>query len=291
MHMKNRTVNRLLYADIVDMGGMSVRQPFPTQQVAQIDPFLLLHHHESKLPEGAVPHRSGVDPHPHRGFSPVTFVYKGGVHHRDSRGNNSVVYAGGTQWMNAGMGVVHSERPPADIQERGGVQEIVQLWVNLPKAHKMNQPQYIPLQAEDTPVLQLDGGRIRVRVVTGTFEEVNGPIKTLTPILALRVEMEAGTTYAFPVPAHYNAFLYLLDGSVQLEGYGPIEGHHLALLNQNGEGCTITARERTRLLLLAGEPLQEPVASHGPFVMNTQSEILQAMRDYQQGKMGMLIED
>ncbi|WP_345156651.1 pirin family protein [Pontibacter saemangeumensis] len=289
--MKNRTVSRLLYADIMDMGGVPVRQPFPTQQVEQIDPFLLLHHHKSHLPEGALPHRSGVGPHPHRGFSPVTFVYEGGVHHRDSRGNNSVVYAGGTQWMNAGRGVVHSERPPADIQEHGGVQEIIQLWVNLPKAHKMNQPEYIPLQAEDTPVLELEGGRTKVRVVAGAFGEVQGPIKTLTPILALRIEMEAGAASSFPIPEHYNAFIYLLDGTIHLEGYGEVEGHHLVLLKQDGEGCTIEAKAQSRLLLLAGEPLQETVVSHGPFVMNTQSEILQAMRDYQQGKMGVLIED
>ncbi len=289
--MKNRSVSKLLYAEIVDMGGMPVRQPFPTQQIEQIDPFLLLHHHVSELPEGALPHRSGVGPHPHRGFSPVTFVYKGGVHHRDSRGNSQVVYAGGTQWMNAGMGIVHSERPPADIHAHGGVQEVIQLWVNLPKAHKMNQPQYIPLQAEDTPVLELEGGTTKVKVVAGDFDEVKGPIKAPTPVLALRIEMQPGATYSFPIPEHYNAFLYLLDGSVKIEGYGLVDGHHLVLLQQDGEGCTIAATAPTRLLLLAGEPLREPVASHGSFVMNTQTEIMQAMRDYQQGKMGILVED
>lgn len=289
--MKNRTVNRLLYADNVDMGGVPVRQPLPTQQVEQIDPFLLLHHHVTEVPEGAVPHYSGVGPHPHRGFSPVTFVYKGGVHHRDSRGNNSVVYEGGTQWMNAGMGVVHSERPPADIHERGGVQEIIQLWVNVPKAHKMNQPEYTPLQAEDTPVLALEGGGIQVKVVAGTFGEIQGPIKPPTSVLVLRIEMKPDATYAFPIPEQHNAFLYLLDGKIRLEGYGDVEGHHLVQLNRDGEGCTITAKEPTRILLVAGMPLNEPVASHGPFVMNNQTEILQAMRDYQQGKMGMLVED
>jgi redox-sensitive bicupin YhaK (pirin superfamily) len=289
--MKNRTVNRLLYADVVDMGGIPVRQPFPTQQIDQIDPFLLLHHHATKVPEEAIPHRSGVGPHPHRGFSPVTFVYKGGVHHRDSRGNNSVVYEGGTQWMNAGMGIVHSERPPADIQERGGEQEIIQLWVNLPKANKMRQPEYIPLLAEDTPVLELEGGSISIKVVAGEFDEIRGPIKPPTDILALRIAMEPGAVYEFPIPEQYNAFLYLLDGSVQLEGHGLVEGHHLVVLNQDGEGCTIKAKAKTRILLMAGMPLNEPVAAHGPFVMNSQTEIMQAMRDYQQGKMGILVEE
>ncbi|MFD2515139.1 pirin family protein [Pontibacter locisalis] len=288
--MKNRTVERMLYAEVVDMGGMPVRQPFPTQQVNQIDPFLLLHHHVSRVPEGVIPQKSGVGPHPHRGFSPVTFVYKGGVHHRDSRGNNSVVYEGGTQWMQAGMGVIHSERPPADIHERGGEQEIIQLWVNLPRSHKMNQPEYIPLQAEDTPVLEIEGGKVRIRIVTGEFAGIVGPIKTPTPILALRIEMKAETTYCFPVPENYNAFLYLLDGRVRYEGFGEVDGHHLLVLNKDGENFTITAKKDTRLLLMAGKPLEEPVVSHGPFVMNTQTEIMQAMRDYQMGKMGILIE-
>lgn len=288
--MRNRTVERMLYATVVDMGGMPVRQPFPTQQVEQIDPFLLLHHHAVKIPEEASPHRSGVGPHPHRGFSPVTFVYKGGVHHRDSRGNDSVVYEGGTQWMQAGMGIVHSERPPADIQERGGEQEIIQLWINLPKSHKMNQPQYIPLQAEDTPVLEMEGGQVRVKVVAGELGEVTGPVKTPTPILALRVELKAGATYSFPIPTDFNAFLYLLDGRIRYEGFGEVDGHHLLVLKKDGEGCAITAKKDTRLLLMAGKPLEEPVVSHGPFVMNTQTEIMQAMRDYQMGKMGILVE-
>ncbi|WP_439883513.1 pirin family protein [Pontibacter sp. MBLB2868] len=288
--MENRTVERMLYAEVVDMGGMPVRQPFPTQKVEQIDPFLLLHHHAAKIPERAVPHRSGVGPHPHRGFSPVTFVYKGGVHHRDSRGNDSVVYEGGTQWMKAGMGIVHSERPPADIQDRGGEQEIIQLWVNLPKSHKMNQPEYIPLQAEDTPVLEMEGGKVKIKVVTGDFGDTAGPIKTPTPILALRVEMQEGSTYSFPIPKDFNSFIYLLDGRIKYDGFGEVDGHHLLVLNNDGEGCTITAKKDTRLLIMAGRPLNEPVVSHGPFVMNTQTEIMQAMRDYQMGKMGILVE-
>src|SRR5688500_13192601 len=125
--MTNRKVKYLLYAEERDMGGMPIRQPFPTLKVDQVDPFLLLHHADVKVSEHVQPSHAGVGPHPHRGFSPVTFIFKGGVHHRDSRGNNSIVYAGGAQWMNAGMGVMHSERPPADIHERGGRQEIIQL--------------------------------------------------------------------------------------------------------------------------------------------------------------------
>ncbi|MBD1397752.1 pirin family protein [Pontibacter sp. JH31] len=286
----NRTVARLLYAEEVDMGGLPVRQPLPTSQVEQHDPFLLLHHHLATIPATAIPHKSGVGPHPHRGFSPVTFVYQGGVHHRDSRGNDSVVYAGGTQWMNAGMGIVHSERPPQDIQEHGGVQEIIQLWVNTPRAHKMDQPAYFPLQANDTPTVTEDAGRVQLAVVAGQYRDLKGPIQTSSPILAIRLTLKAGGTCAIPIPADYNAFLYLLDGQITLEGFGLVDGLHLVLLNRDGEGCTFTAKEDTRVLLMAGKLLEEPLAMHGPFVMNTQSEIMQAMRDYQIGKMGILIE-
>jgi quercetin 2,3-dioxygenase len=288
--MKNRSVERLMYADVVDMGGMPVRQPFPTQNVVQIDPFLLLHHYKATLSEHTIPERSGVDPHPHRGFSSVTFVYKGGIHHRDSRGNNNIVYAGGTQWLNAGRGIVHSERPPADIHERGGEQEIIQLWVNLPQVHKMDQPEYISLRSEETPLLVRDEGKIKIQVVAGEFEGTVGPIKSCTPVLALRVELMAESTYSFTIPPEFNSFIYFLDGRVKYQSFGEIEGHHLVMLDKDGEGCTITARKDTRFLLMAGLSINEPVVSHGPFVMNSQTEIMQAMRDYQMGKMGILIE-
>lgn len=287
--MKNRTVARLLYAEETTSGDLVVRQPFPTQQVTQLDPFLLLHHLVVEMPEYVVPRREGAGPHPHRGFSPVTFVYRGGVHHRDSRGNNSVVYEGGTQWMNTGRGIIHSERPPEDILERGGVQEIVQLWINTPAAHKMDQPEYIPLPAEETPAVEVDGGK--VQVVAGEFEGVKGPVRPKLPVLALRLELKAGASYTFPVPPEYNAFLYLLDGALQVAGYGQVEGLHQVIFNRDGEAITLTAKEDTRALLLAGKPLEEPVVANGPFVMNTETEIMQAMRDYQMGKMGILIED
>ena len=162
--MKNRSVSRLLYAHTVDMGGLPVRQPIPTQQVEQIDPFLLLHHANVKVPSHIKPEHAGVGPHPHRGFSPVTFIFKGGVHHRDSRGNNSIIYEGGAQWMNAGRGIIHSERPPQNIHELGGRQEIIQLWINTPADYKMDQPSYFPVSSDQAPAyLSGDGPFSRCR--------------------------------------------------------------------------------------------------------------------------------
>ncbi|MBX0332285.1 pirin family protein [Pontibacter sp. HSC-14F20] len=287
---QNRSVARLLYAEEIDMGGMPLRQPLPTGQVEQHDPFLLLHHHTTTVLQSDYLYKLGVDPHPHRGFSPVTFVYQGGVHHRDSRENDSVVYAGGTQWMNAGRGIVHSERPPLEMQEQGGVQEIVQVWVNTPKALKMEQPAYFALQAEDTPTTTENEGRVQIAVVAGNYKAITGPVSTPGPVMALRLTLQAGGQCAIPIPADHNAMLYLLDGQVMLEGYGLVDALNLALLNQDGETCTITAHQDTRLLFLSGKPLDEPLAMHGPFVMNNQTEVMQAMRDYQMGKMGMLFE-
>lgn len=289
--MKTRSVSHLLYAHPVDMGGLPIRQPLPTQQVQQVDPFLLIHHADIKAPSTIDPDDAGVGPHPHRGFSPVTFIFKGGVHHRDSRGNNSTVYAGGAQWMNAGMGIIHSERPPHDIHEIGGRQEIIQLWINTPARHKMDQPAYFPVQAEDVPSIVSEDGLVTLRVFSGSVNGTEGKIPALTPVNSATLALKADGFFSAVLPEHHNVLLYLLDGKIMLEGYGLTEGKHAVYFKRDGEGISFKALEDTRLLLLSGEPLNENVVSHGPFVMNTQTQILEAMRDYQMGKMGMLIED
>jgi redox-sensitive bicupin YhaK (pirin superfamily) len=288
--MKNRSVSRLLFAEKVDMGGMPIRQPLPTQKVEQIDPFLLLHHADIKVPTHTKPDHAGVGPHPHRGFSPVTFIFEGGVHHRDSRGNDSVIYAGGAQWMNAGMGVLHSERPPKDIHEIGGRQEIIQLWINTPAAHKMDQPVYIPVASEQAPTYTTEDGKVVMKVFSGTLMDISGPVESQTEVNAATVEMKKGGKIAVPLPANHNAMIYLLDGKITIDGFGLVEGMHLVHFKNDGEGISMEALEDTRILVLSGAPLNEEVVSYGPFVMNTQTQIMEAMRDYQKGKMGVLIE-
>lgn len=288
--MKTRTVSRLLYAHAMDMGGMPIRQPLPTQQVQQIDPFLLLHHADIKAPKHVEPDDAGVGPHPHRGFSPVTFIFKGGVHHRDSRGNDSTIYAGGAQWMNAGMGIIHSERPPQDIHERGGRQEIIQLWINTPAKNKMDQPAYFPLSAEEAPTFSSEDGKVIGRVFSGEVAGVKGPIPSHTVVNAATLEMKKAGKIFVPLPASHNAFIYLLDGALTVEGFGLVEKLHLVHFKNDGEGIAFEALEDTRVLLLSGQPLNEEVVSYGPFVMNTQTQVMEAMRDYQMGKMGVLIE-
>ena len=271
------------------MGGMPIRQPFPTMNVQQIDPFLLLHHADVKVPTHIDPDHGGVGPHPHRGFSPVTFIFKGGVHHRDSRGNDSVIYAGGAQWMNAGMGVIHSERPPVDIHEIGGRQEIIQLWINTPAEHKMDQPKYVPLAAGDVP--QLISASATLKVFSGEVAGLKGPIPSHTEVNAATLELKKGGKFSTTLPVDHNVVIYLLDGKLNIDGYGLTEGLNAVLFKKDGDGIGFEALEDTRILILSGKPLDEKVVSHGPFVMNTQTQILEAMRDYQMGKMGWLIEE
>jgi quercetin 2,3-dioxygenase len=289
--MKLRTVSQLLYAHQVDMGGMPIRQPLPTQRVDQIDPFLLLHHADIKAPTTIDPDDAGVGPHPHRGFSPVTFIFKGGVHHRDSRGNDSTIYAGGAQWMNAGMGIIHSERPPHDIHEIGGRQEIIQLWINTPAKHKMDQPAYFPVKAEDAPLVKSEDGLVTLKMFSGELLGTKGPAPSQVEVNAATLELKKSGTIHIPLPQNHNAMLYLLDGKLNVADFGMVEALHLVHFKNDGEGIALTALEDTRALLLSGKPLNEEVVSYGPFVMNTQTQIMEAMRDYQAGKMGILIED
>jgi len=289
--MSNRTIKQTLYAQQFDMGGFPVRQPFPSGKTEQIDPFLLLHHADVKVSEHKPIDKSGVGPHPHRGFSPVTFIFKGGVHHRDSRGNDNTIYAGGTQWMHAGMGIVHSERPPHDIFEKGGRQEIIQLWVNSPAKNKMDQPHYYPLTAEETPTIVSKDGLATIHIIAGELDGVKGKIPTLSPVNTFTTEFKKGGKYYFSIPASHNAFIYLLDGKANVNNEHVVDGNYAAVFSNDGSGFEVEVLEDTRFFIGSGEPINEKVASHGPFVMNNETEILQAFRDYQIGKMGVLIEE
>ena len=193
--------------------------------------------------------------------------------------------------MNAGMGVMHSERPPDDILERGGQQEIIQLWVNTPARHKMDQPEYFPLQANDIPNFVTDDGLATINVIGGELMGVKGPVPTKTPVNAATLDLKKGATVDIALPPDHNSFLYILNGKINIADYGLTEPLHAAVFANDGEGIGIQALEATRILLMSGAPLNEKVVSHGPFVMNTETQILEAMRDYQKGKMGILIED
>ena len=286
-----KSVKLISYAKEVDMGGFPVRQPLPAQNVNDLDPFLLLHHAEVKYSKGKKQSEAGVGPHPHRGFSPVSFIYKGGVHHRDSRGNDSIIYEGGVQWMNAGMGIIHSERPPKEMAENGGTQEFIQLWVNTPHKSKMKEPSYQPLTFEDTPQKWSDDKKVHISVSVGEFEDLKGPIHSETEVKAIRADFKKDGHYTFSIDKSFNTFVYVLEGAVNIKGHGLVEGKNLVIFNNDGEEINITAKQDTNVLIMAGKPLNESVETYGPFVMSNTTEVMEAIRDYQMGKMGVLIEE
>lgn len=284
-----RSIKKIINAPKVNMGGIILDQALPVGEIDQIDPFLLVHHWKQIHVGGKKQKDLGVGPHPHRGFSPVTFIFQGAVHHQDSRGNNSIIEAGGTQWMNSGMGIVHSERPTKEMAENGGEFELIQFWINAPAKHKMNLPSYQPLTKEETPIILSDG--INIAVVAGELNGIKGKINSYSPLLALRLDISKGGKMEIPIPENYNAFLYQLDGSLKINNENNTITKDLTWFHNDGKSIHIEGLAETRAILLAGEPIDEEINSYGPFVMNTQTEIMQAMRDYQMGKMGILIEE
>ena len=286
-NMSKRTVKQIIPAQRINMGGHLLDQPLPFRSVDQIDPFLLIHHWDKPIKAGGNQKELGVGPHPHRGFSPVTFIFKGSVRHQDSIGNNVVVSDGGTQWMHAGKGIVHSERPGIDLVLNGGEQEFIQFWVNTPGKHKMEAPYYLPLSEEETPKIELENTTIGV--VAGSFMGVLGPAKTYSPQTLLRIDASSACSIEIPLPKHYNTLLYLLKGGVSVEKE-KVSSKTMIWYKNDGDMLTINISEASQFIILSGEPIREPVVSYGPFVMNNHEELQQAVSDFQDGKMGDLIE-
>lgn len=288
--MKYRSIKQILPAAKINMGGIFLDQALPVQQLDALDPFLLIHHWNQKFDGGQHQRDVGVGPHPHRGFSPVTFIYEGGVHHRDTTGFSEVVGPGGTQWMNSGAGLIHSERPTKEVAENGGVFELIQFWVNTPAKHKMDAPKYHPLTKAETPVIVSADKKTEVFVVSGIFEDVKGPIPAKSPLTILRVNMRENGVRSLELPTSFNSLLYLLNGRLTLNNEVEISDKMLVQFG-NGQGLIhVVASKDARFIVLSGEPINEPVKSYGPFVMNTDEELNEAIRDYQKGEMGNLIE-
>jgi len=231
--------------------------------------------------------RRGVEEHPHRGFETVTIVYQGELEHRDSAGHHGRLGPGDVQWMTAASGVVHEELHEREFARRGGVFEVVQLWVNLPAAQKLSPPRYQELSAARIPVVTLSGGAY-VRVIAGDCGGIEGAARTVTPLNVWDVRVAAGRRADLEIPAGHNAMVALLRGEVILDGQERLAGPQTVLLGRDGDRVVLEATSDAGLLLLTGEPLDEPIVSAGPFVMNTEAEIRQAFDDYRSGKMGRL---
>jgi quercetin 2,3-dioxygenase len=267
-----------------DIADLMTRRPVPGPNVGQIDPFLFLNHHG---PQTYPPNNRGLPfgPHPHRGFETVTFILAGELMHKDSGGHESVIRAGGVQWMTAGSGLVHAELSPDAFKHSGGPLEILQLWVNLPGRLKMTAPRYQGVQGDEIPAIEAADGKSKVHLIAGKWSGVTGPVESITGNFMTTIEAEAGGRLDFADLEGRSVFLYVVSGSVRVNGRG-VTQHHLVELSVAGAALTFEAMSDARMLFGHGAPINEPVIAHGPFVMNTVEEIRQAIADYQAGKFG-----
>jgi redox-sensitive bicupin YhaK (pirin superfamily) len=267
--------------------GFPVRNLFPSNELDRaVSPFLML---DYAGPQYFPPtdHPRGVGEHPHRGFETVTIVYEGVVAHRDSAGNAGVIGPGDVQWMTAASGIVHEEFHEKAFAKKGGTLHAIQLWVNLPRASKMSAPGYQTILDGEIPAVPLDGEGT-LRVIAGSFQGRRGPARTFTPIELYDVQLKAGARALLVFTEGHNASFFALQGRASVNGSEAAGEAELIVCKREGSQVVIEAHEDSRLLIMAGEPINEPIARYGPFVMNEKVELIQAVQDYQAGKMGHL---
>lgn len=287
--MKLNTIKHIGRSDFVNMGPIRLRQPLPTNQIEMVDPFILLHHYGPyKISEQDNPFDLG--PHPHRGFEPITFLFQGEQLHRDSLGNERVVKAGDVQWITSGRGIIHSEGPTKDFIKKGGFIEGIQLWLNLPADKKMMQANYQHVKKDEFNIITSEDNKVVTRIIAGELQNTYAKIATQIPVNAFMIDAKAGGIEKVVFDSKQSGILYLLKGIIKVNDSEVLELNEDQFIqfNQDGKGFKIEAQQDSLLLFLSGEPINEPVATYGPYVMNTQSELLEAMRDYQMGKMGFL---
>lgn len=285
--MKSRRIAHSIIASDVQMGPITLKQPVPIQGIDQVDPFLLLHHVGPKTQEPGAASILGIGAHPHRGFEPVTFIFKGDVHHRDSHGNDSIIRGGGVQWMTAGSGIVHSESASEQFVAQGGELELIQLWVNLPSHLKMVEPRYQGFQQADIPTFTDQDDAVQLNVIAGKFEDLQGPVDSLTGVTAYTICMKSDSTIRIPLEASQNPLLYQLHGNALVNEHTSTD-HSMTTFQSETGSIDIHAKNDSLFLLVAGRAIEEPVAQYGPFVMNRQEELSQAVVDFRAGKMGDL---
>jgi quercetin 2,3-dioxygenase len=293
---KTRSVSRIINSLKTTEGeGFVVHRSFPSNSLSEFDPFLLL---DEMGPMDLKPGEAkGAPDHPHRGFETVTYILDGKFEHKDSHSNSGKLGAGDVQWMTAGAGVIHSEMPEREFARMGGKLHGFQLWINLPRRDKMIKPRYQDVPSAKIPVAQSEDGSIRVKVIVGEVLGSSAVIDTRTPIFYLHFTLQPRAKLIQPIPKEYNTFAYVINGEAL---FGTIEKRKIAktgqmvVFDKAGEEVEITAAAATTttaespldILLIGGIPLNEPIARYGPFVMNTKEEILQAVEDYRNGKMG-----
>jgi redox-sensitive bicupin YhaK (pirin superfamily) len=268
--------------------GFRVYNYIPGANISQqrISPFLLLDFN-AEFNFSPSERIRGVGVHPHKGFETVTIAYKGSVAHNDSSGSSGIINPGEVQWMTAGSGILHKEYHEKEYSKKGGPFEMVQLWVNLPKKDKSTTAHYQAITNEQMGKVELPGDKGIVNVIAGIFNGVKGPAQTYSPVNLFDIKLKKGGEVVTNLPSGYNTAILLINGKAEINGEIANE-HSFVLFKNEGEEITVKATEDSVLLLLSGEPLNEPIASYGPFVMNTQQEIIESIEEFQSGKFGVL---
>lgn len=268
--------------------GFRVYNLIPGVGITQerISPFLMLDFNP-EIDFGPSKHIRGVGAHPHKGFETVTIAYKGSVAHHDSTGKSGIINSGDVQWMTAGAGILHKEYHEKEFSKKGGPFEMVQLWVNLPAKDKSTPAHYQAIAAGQMGKVMLPDHSGIVNVIAGKFQHTEGPAQTYTSVNLFDIKLEKEGETSFNIPVSHNAALLVVNGNIEVNGEQAKE-HHFVLLKNDGEEITIKATDKAVVLFMSGEPINEPIASYGPFVMNTQEEIMEAVKDFQKGKYGVL---
>ncbi|MDA8205532.1 MAG: pirin family protein [Thermaerobacter sp.] len=294
--VSDRPVERISTApSLLEGAGFPVRRPWPSRDIGfrQADPFLLLDHMGAV--EYAPGEAKGAPWHPHRGFETVTYIMDGAFEHHDSHGGGGYISNGDTQWMTAGSGILHDEMPPEELVRRGGLFHGIQLWVNLPQKLKWTLPRYQSLEASHVTLVASERGDSLMRIIAGDLAGYHGPGVTWRPITVIHASLEPSARLRVPWPENFNALAYVLTGSGSAGPAGVLVHEGQGVMFGPGGALTITASpypegpsKRLEVLLMGGEPIREPIASYGPFVMNTHADIVQAFEDYQSGRMGTI---
>lgn len=287
--MKEKQIERIIKPGMPHFvgDGFRVHSFIPSAiPMQRMDPFIVFDYNSKyNFPASEIP--KGVGVHPHRGFETVTLAYKGRVEHADSSGGGGIIGEGDVQWMTAASGVLHKEFHESEWSKNGGEFQMVQLWVNLPAAHKMSTPKYQALENKNIPRLDIDAGLGYIEVVAGEYQGIKGAASTFSPVNLFNAKLKATAKVDFEFPENYNTGLLVLEGSVKVNGQD-VATDHFVLFENKGEKIELEATEDALVLVLSGEPINEPIAAYGPFVMNTEDEIKQAFRDFQTGKFGYL---
>ncbi|HLG03728.1 MAG TPA: pirin family protein [Bacteroidia bacterium] len=279
-----RTIKKIHNAVFRPVGDLITWSPLPTPTLAHIDPFLFLNHHG---PQHYERNNDGLPfgPHPHRGMETVTFILEGDILHKDSGGHESVIKAGGVQWMTAGKGLIHAEVSTEDFMKNGGDLELLQLWLNLPSRLKKTEPRYLGLQKNQIPAIVLDDGKVQMNLVSGEWEGEQGAFDSLTDISLCTIYFKAGGQLVLNIPLDNNIFFYVIRGRVSVNETD-VKERQLVEFEHNAEEMQILSSANSMVLLGYAEPLKEPMVAYGPFVMNSEAEIQEAYDDYRSGKLG-----